>query len=613
MADVTHTHAPNGRPVKDQARNDDAIYRTSPTTTTTHFLESGKEKLDTKLDHPQVEPQPTSGPATQYPYIPHEERSSKVLVLCFDGTGDQFDSDNSNIVQFVSMLKKDDKQKQMVYYQAGIGTYVSPAVATPFMSKMSKILDEMLAWNINAHVMGGYEFLMQNYIAGDRICIFGFSRGAYTARSLAGMIHKIGLLPADNHQQVPFAYKMYTRTDTIGWDQSKAFKTAFSVHVPIEFIGVWDTVDSVGLIPKRLPFTTSNTIVKTFRHAVSLDEHRVKFKANLWNRPTKEEEKMGMCHEELQRCKMDEEHDKTGHPCAASSSMPGSPLSPHKSEGSSGQYSPTKEDGSDDDDLRPKKHNPHRAKKILTLDAKSDQDLNRNEERYSHGNVEKTNVEEVWFAGCHCDIGGGSVENGTRYSLARIPLRWMVRECFKAKTGILFNTTSLFDIGLDPNSVYPQVHCRPEAFYDRAKMQVIERPPSSKPFLSSVRNLFRSYAAKIDAMETDKDKTSRPKFISEEDEELRDALSPKFDQLKMKWFWWILEVLPLSMRSQKDDDQWVSYIGVNMGQGRSIPDSNKAKVHRSVKLRREAQCVRNGDKYRPRADIDLDLVTDWIA
>ena len=110
-------------------------------------------------------------------------------------------------------------------------------------------------------------------VVGDRICIFGlyynrwrvkkfkststgFSRGAYTARrwflvtripiwsseaspSLAGMIHKVGLLPKDNHQQLPFAYKMYSRTDSVGWDQSNGFKKSFSVDVPIEFVGVW--------------------------------------------------------------------------------------------------------------------------------------------------------------------------------------------------------------------------------------------------------------------------------------------------------------------------------------------------------------------------------------
>lgn len=62
--------------------------------------------------------------------------------------------------------------------------------------------------------------------------------------SIAGMIHKVGLLPADNFQQVPFAYKMYTRTDHVGWEQSNEFKKAFSVDVNIEFLGVW-----YGIIP----------------------------------------------------------------------------------------------------------------------------------------------------------------------------------------------------------------------------------------------------------------------------------------------------------------------------------------------------------------------------
>lgn len=148
----------------------------------------------------------------------------------------------------------------------------------------------MIAWNLDAHVMGtsartplcgpvpvlnprlfsgGYEFLMQNckitlfsiprpsmltpplsrfpfsgvrpFVdeAGDKICLFGFSRGAYTARALAGMLHKVGLLPAHNHQQIPFAYTMYTRTDDQGWEQSTAFKKAFSIDVDIDFIGVW--------------------------------------------------------------------------------------------------------------------------------------------------------------------------------------------------------------------------------------------------------------------------------------------------------------------------------------------------------------------------------------
>jgi len=162
------------------------------------------------------------------PTIPIEH-PYRTLVVCFDGTGEQFALDNSNVVEFVSLLKKDDPSQQLVYYQAGIGTYTVPQIVTPGLAKLRKLEDEAIAWNLDAHIMGGYEFLMQNYCANDKICIFGFSRGSYTARCLAGMIHKVGLLPTCNRQQVPFAYKMYTRSDDLGWEQSNAFKKTFSI------------------------------------------------------------------------------------------------------------------------------------------------------------------------------------------------------------------------------------------------------------------------------------------------------------------------------------------------------------------------------------------------
>lgn len=164
--------------------------------------------------------------------------------------------------------------KLSILLQAGIGTYTIPQIATPFWAKLNKTVDTAIAWNLDAHVMRACRIsavrlnltlslsqratsflcktvrLIDVFIerlvltcitdqAGDKICIFGFSRGAYIARSIAGMVHKVGLLPACNSQQVPFAYKMYTRADEIGWKQSVAFKKAFSMDVDIEFVGVW--------------------------------------------------------------------------------------------------------------------------------------------------------------------------------------------------------------------------------------------------------------------------------------------------------------------------------------------------------------------------------------
>ena len=104
---------------------------------------------------------------------------------------------------------------------------------------------------------------------------------------------------------------MYARDDAFGWEQSSAFKKTFSIDVDVEFLGVWcvptpccktspdldhpsnrDTVNSVGLIPHRLPFTMSNSSIRYFRHAVSLDERRAKFRANLCPPGDKDHEAM---------------------------------------------------------------------------------------------------------------------------------------------------------------------------------------------------------------------------------------------------------------------------------------------------------------------------------
>ncbi|KAF9449973.1 hypothetical protein P691DRAFT_811324 [Macrolepiota fuliginosa MF-IS2] len=452
----------------------------------------------------------------------------RTLVLCFDGTGDQFDDDNSNIVNFVSLLKKNDNSKQLVYYQAGIGTYTIPQIAKPMMAKVHKALDAMIGVHLNAHVMSGYEFLMQNYQYGDKIFLFGFSRGAYTARALAGMIHKIGLLPKSNHQQVPFAYKMYSREDETGWRQSAAFKKAFSIDVDIELVAVWDTVGSVGVIPRRLPFTTFNTHVKHFRQALALDEHRVRFKPNFFNRPTPEEVALGL---------------KWGQKEFVGS-----------------------------------KRKPQRQKTMREL-----------ERQYGHGGQHTTDVEEVWFAGCHCDVGGGAVKNEVRNNLARISLRWMVRECFKLKTGILFDRKMFSFIGMDPDNLYPEVKPRPPPVRDFSGRP----PPLHRPLLnlSGVNGVV------------DEDNT----FITEEEEELADAKSKINDMLKIAKSWWILELFPQNIRFQRDDDTWTSKISINQGRGRVIPKQTTegVKIHRSVKMRMDML------DYKPRPRINFDKV-QWV-
>ncbi|KAJ6519196.1 hypothetical protein C8R45DRAFT_807649, partial [Mycena sanguinolenta] len=369
---------------------------------------------------------------------------------------------------------------------------------------------------------------------------------------------------------VPFTYDLYARADAADWAEPNTFKKAFSNDVHIDFMGVWETVDSVGLIPKRLPFTTSNTVISTFRHAVSLDERRAKFKANLWNFPNDDEKKLG-----------------THTP------PPGMPTFARKSLGP--------------------KHDFTLPKYKMT---KSDDEDEQEQIEFKAGfrkrqqTTRPTDILEVWFAGCHTDVGGGSVRNHTRHSLARIPRRWMIRECFKADTGIMFNAQRLQWLGLDPSSLYPFVLPRPPPLpvWSADKIETI---PPRKGWL---RRVFCSNGKKDDcyfpmSSELKSTPVEKPAHGTEEEEDLRDALQPIHDQLALNPFWWILELIPLIFRYQKRNNQWVTEFRANMGRPRVIPRRAQTNimVHRSVKTRLEARDAK-GRHYVNRAQFHEECV-----
>ncbi|CAE7055861.1 unnamed protein product [Rhizoctonia solani] len=240
--------------------------------------------------------------------------SNRSIILCFDGTSNHFSNQNTNVVKLVELLKKDDPERQMVYYQPGVGTYTTPGLLTGWGKQVASGADQAIAWFHYQHVIDGYRYLMQTYRSGDQISLFGFSRGAYTARVLAGMLHSVGLLPRHNLEQASFAYEVYASSleENIGLDgfitdeklgpdyvrlktpsefdtsaketDPRAFKKTFCVPVTITFLGVWDTVGSVGSFSREiLPWIEYNPSVKHFRHALALDENRGNFIPSLWD------------------------------------------------------------------------------------------------------------------------------------------------------------------------------------------------------------------------------------------------------------------------------------------------------------------------------------------
>ena len=238
------------------------------------------------------------------------------------------------------------------------------------------------------------------------------------------------------------------------------------------------------------------------------------------------------------------------------------------------------------------------------------------------------------------DVGGGSVGNATRHTLARIPLRWMVRECFKAHTGILFYSDKLREIGLDPDKLYPypRMWTRPDPL--RVEGHKIQNPPRD-PIPIKVQKFLKWQQENPDQVEV-----TEP-LGSEEEEELRDALSPKYDQLKLAKWWYALEWMVLPFRHQtppphnrweikwryvlaSPSTAWTSCLFIamsrfNNGKPRKIPDRETlgVKVHRSVRMRMSSEHEDDGKwrwpwkkyepkKYKPKAKLDMKHVI-WVA
>jgi uncharacterized protein (DUF2235 family) len=208
----------------------------------------------------------------------------KKLVLCLDGTSNQYCRDNTNVVKLLAILDK-RAPEQLVYYQPGIGTIVPPGVFGRAWKWIVTRLDLAFATLLKYHVQDAYRFLMRYHEDGDEIYMFGFSRGAYTARVLAGMLCKVGLLARGNEELVPFAWEIYAQEANDG--EAKGFRETFGRVVTVSFVGVWDTVSSVRYAGRaqHFAYTFDNPIVKKARHAVALDERRAYFRQNLLKDP----------------------------------------------------------------------------------------------------------------------------------------------------------------------------------------------------------------------------------------------------------------------------------------------------------------------------------------
>lgn len=226
----------------------------------------------------------------------------KNIAICCDGTNNKFGQANTNVVKLFSVAVQRGGE-QVVFYDPGVGTFSDTAALTPLAKNTTRFMGSAFGYGISRNLANAYEFLSDHYQPDDRIFLFGFSRGAYAVRSLAALLYVCGVLHREHRNLIAYAIELFKheypdaakvveaerrRTGAappLRLPLCRAFADTFSDRPQIHFLGLWDTVSSIGTIlnPLKLPYTRWNPIVRRVRHAVAIDERRKFFRQNLWS------------------------------------------------------------------------------------------------------------------------------------------------------------------------------------------------------------------------------------------------------------------------------------------------------------------------------------------
>ncbi len=302
------------------------------------------------------------------------------LVLCADGTCNAFGHSSSNVARLIEHVELDagtqvvcydqgigtrrGEQKRIKAFEKGLGTSGGLHLLDPPGDAWTRpwtwpflVASMTGGLGLKANVRQLYVKLAELYSAGDRVFLFGFSRGAFTVRALAGLTWRYGVPATSDTARAPHLFGRawplfldeFPDDDGAKAEKARRFRDEHGQRpCPIHFLGLWDTVKSYGgARPRMLPHLRHNPSVATVRHALALDERRAWFEATTW-----------------------------------------------------GWLDSDRKNGAAKSRLAPG-------------------DIEALEER---------DVAEVWFSGCHTDIGGG----GRSERSPAIALRWMLGEAQRA-------------------------------------------------------------------------------------------------------------------------------------------------------------------------------------
>lgn len=220
---------------------------------------------------------------------------AKRLILCCDGTWNSPDQIRggkpcpTNVAKLEQLVPRtgSDNVEQRLYYQPGVGT-----------GRWDHLRGGVFGYGLSRHVLEAYRFIVANFEPDDDLYFFGFSRGAFTARSTVGLVRNAGVLRREHIDRAEQAYQLYrskAKADLPGGREAELFRRSYSHETRIKFIGVWDTVGALGIPASGVPLlaafnkqwafhdTQLSSWVDSAFHALAIDEKRRAFEATLWN------------------------------------------------------------------------------------------------------------------------------------------------------------------------------------------------------------------------------------------------------------------------------------------------------------------------------------------